>query len=152
MTKKRINRKQVDQFLIELDAFLEKYSEQLTEDDILDFILPIKMSKPWTFRAKWEINLPTLVKLVNIQGRKNRTEQYVRKAAYAADLHIVKWISYTDIFHRILKRKWKVFLKEEKWLILKNFYEKYWDDFILPVEYGDINTDLLYKWSYVLLK
>jgi len=46
MTKKRINRKQVDQFLIELDAFLEKYSEQLTEDDILDFILPIKMSKP----------------------------------------------------------------------------------------------------------
>ncbi len=155
-----MDRKKIDVFLIELDLFINKYLEVLTEDNVYDFILPLKMWKPSTFWPKNNIPFLTLHRLINKSNKgKNfalwirRNNNFLRRVAYKLKYITIKWESYEEIFSRICYEKWNMYFKPDKKTIkLVWFYENNpWKEFIIPEDYWH-NYNCYYKWKYSIIK
>ena len=146
----RNNRKDIDNFLIELNLFMRKNIRLLTEDNIFDLIFPLKTGVPSTLAPKDEIMLQSLVMYINTKGQRKikakRTSKYVRRVAYKLEYQIVKWESYEEIFAKLI---WN---KDFVWLKLKDFYlNNSAKEFIIPKDYWKISNDKYYNGEYIII-
>lgn len=151
-----MNRKEIDNFLIELDNFIDKYLTVLNFEDSLDFMLPFKLWSASTFWPKNKIEFKVLVKLIN-KSRKyrgwkmsiRRSDNFVRRVAYKLKYIYARWESYEEIFSRMLIGKNSYFNRE--WIILKDFYKtnSTKQEFLIPEEYIQ-NYNLYFTWEYII--
>jgi len=147
---KNNKRKEVDSFLIWLDSFLEKNINNLSEEEILNLTLPIRIGKPSSSWPREILEIKTLAPLINKNSwkRLKRKNNYLMRVAYKLKYIKVKWYSYDEIFSKI------VWLKPEIWtLVIQDFYkENDWQEFIIPEDYWQINFDMHYIWNYDIIK
>lgn len=151
-------RKDIDNFLIELDKFVWKNTEVLSEDNIFDFMIPFKAGLPSSFWPKDSLSLDILIQYINKSfkiswGTRNRRgSNYLRRVAYKMEYIPVKANSYYEIFSKILSDKWNSEFKIT-WLKLKDFYkENNWREFIIPKDYWQINYDMYFMGNYEIIK
>lgn len=150
------SRPKVDIFLIELDKFIKRYQDVMSEDQLIDLIIPFKIGKPSSYWPKESIPLSTLEPLINKaqkskydkNPRVRRTSNYIRRVAYKLDFISVKWDSYYEIFSKLLLEKWNDEFKIVG-LNLKDFYrENPCKEFIIPKDYWQINYDMYFNGHY----
>lgn len=152
------NRKEVDNFLIELDKFIDKNINLINEDELFDFILPLRAGLPSSFWPKDSIDFLILDKLINKEEKKGvkkkviRWSNFTRRVAYKLEYVKVKWDSYNEIFSKILLQRWN---KEFslKWLRLEKFYETNpGKEFLILKDYWQIDFDMIFLWNYKIIK
>lgn len=154
----KIKREEIDNFLIELDKFIEKNKAVLTLEEVFELMLPFKVAIPSTFWPKNDIPLSTILPYINKQARsrywdtykKNRTSNYLRRAAYKTEFRSIKWQDYIEMFWRVLEKMWNEEFKRS-WLKLINFFNTYWQDLIIPTEWDEISNDMIYMDKYEIV-
>lgn len=156
----RKNRRKIDEFLLALENFMNKYIEELTQTDLVILVLPIKQAKPDSNNPIWNIELPLLSQYANKQQsnkyfwnfRKRRTGSYVRRCAYSLEYESAYWLDYEDIFKIILMDKWSTTFSFD-WIKIKDFWLNNWIEwmYIIPKDYEFQNLDLYYSWEYEII-
>lgn len=154
----KAKRKEIDNFLIELDKFIWENIEVLSEDNIFDFMIPLKAGVPSSFWPKDSIDLKVLIPYINKSfkiswwTRNRRGSNYIRRVAYKMEYIPVRANSYYEIFSKILSDKWNDEFKITG-IKLKNFYRKNpWREFIIPKDYWQINYDMYFLGKYEIIE
>lgn len=151
-------RKDIDNFLIELNKFTWENIEVLSEDNIFDFMIPFKTGVPSSFWPKDSLDLKILIPYINKSfkiaswTRNRRWDNYLRRVAYKLEYIPVKADSYYEIFSKMLSDKWNDEFKITG-LNLKDFYKNNpWKELIIPKDYWQINYDMYYMGNYKIIK
>ena len=132
-------RDKIDLFLKALDEFL------INNEDLQKLIIPLfkankDLSKEVSQWKRKKIEIPNLVRLINIEWQVKRKSFFAQRIAYW-----LKWVeiednSYQMIFNKLLMKEWyKVWIKIEDFKYKPNM-EKY----LIPEDFWELE-----KWIYI---
>lgn len=161
----RNNRTQIDNFLLQLEAFVSKYHKH-TDDiyDIENTFIPLfkanKDKKSFVAPNKSWLYIPTITMLCNPkkighiklidksdlskQFKKNRTSNFVQWVAYGLEYKMVKDVSYEHIFIKhLLKNSEKAdSIMTDRYIHPNQLAAYDLKEFLVPVDY-DTNDNLI---------
>ena len=141
-----MKRKDIDNFLIELEKFIEKNS--FTEDFLQYTFMPVfkwNADKIKSMQSGYEkLEIPRLVKLVNRQiqsDMKQRTDVYIRRIAYWLKYKYVRDFDYDNIFWKIIFLSTNEFKPKQ---IIKNHKKKIRTFLIIPEDWEHNDNIYIY--------
>lgn len=156
------NRTQIDQFLLALNLFIEKY--HTTMDDVEKVFIPIfkanKDNKTFVAPDKRWLDIPTLTMMCNpykiwfikewerkkIENKfkMNRTSAFVQSVAYKLPYKVIKDVSYEHIFMKhLIQNSEDILTKMDRYHIYEGkLYQYDLKEFLVPEEY-DTNDNLI---------
>ena len=132
-------RDKIDLFLKALDQFL------INNEDLQKIIIPLfkankDLSKEISQWKRKKIEIPNLVRLVNIEWQIKRKSFFIQRIAYWLNWVEIEDNSYQMIFNKLLMKEWyKVWTKIEDFKYKPNM-EKY----LIPEDFWELE-----KWIYI---
>lgn len=140
-----MKRKDIDNFLIELEKFISK--NDFTEDFLQYTFMPVFKANINNIQTMWsaykDIELPSLTKLVNkrLTVWKQRTSVFIRRLAYGIKYKIVNDFDYDNIFWKIVFNSTSEFTPKK---IIKGHKKKIQTSFIIPEDWFHTNDIYIY--------
>lgn len=146
-------RKEIDNFLLELEKFLEKYP---IDEDIVNYLF-MTIFKAMAHNMKnlethaRTLELPILEKLINrfaISKKtdwKRRTSSYIRKVAYWLNYKKVRDFSYEDIFFKMIFKEWHWVYKPK--CTIGNHWKIIPTEFLIPEDWYHDDDIYVYDFS-----